>query len=284
MNRIIACIIFIFIGANSLLGADANELINRINNRFAKDPNAFIIASIDRNFFNPQKHLSEPKKIKSIPLALPSLDTLKSNPLPSTYIPYPSDEAIAPIVGEIATRYGVDQKIIRALIANESNFEPLTFNLNAIGTSALTLLAQLKEQYPELRIKTYERWGKQFASLYLHHTAENIEKAKAIFEALRINGINFDSSYMQINSQHYARLGISNLNAFDPNTNIEAGAKIYKDCETRYGGDFLKSVECYNKGSFRGQTSYYDKVFKTYQTLASATLNPSLAIISPVNN
>lgn len=280
MNRTIACIIFIFIGANSLSGADANELINRMSNRFSKDPNALIIASIDRNFFNPAQYASEPKKNKKKHIELPSLDTLKSIPPSITFIPYPSDEAIAPIVGEIATRYGVDQKIIRALIVNESNFEPLTFNLNSIGTSALALLAQLKEQYPELRIKTYERWGKQFASLYLNHTAENIEKAKAIFEALRSNGINFDSSYMQINSQHYARLGISSLNAFDPNTNIEAGVKIYKDCETRYGGDFLKSVECYNKGSFRGQTSYYDKVFKTYQTLASATLNQNLAIIT----
>jgi len=260
---------------------DVNRLIDGIDNRFSRDPNSIIIASIDRKFLSPKKTTSESvitkKAISKIPLNLPQIPT----PTSTTFISYPSNETLTPVVGDIALRYRVDPNIIRALITNESNFEPLTFNLNAIGTSSLSILAQLKEQYPELRISTYERWGKQFASLRLSRTEENIEKAKIIFETLRANSINFDSSYMQINSQHYNRLGLSSLNIFDPATNIEAGTKIYKDCETRYGGNILKSIECYNKGSYLGQTSYFNKVYKTYQQLASLTINPNLDTILP---
>lgn len=257
---------------------DVNQLINRIDSRFSKDPNNMIIASINKKNLSPQKTILETKKaIKVFSKPYP-FEKQSFTPALATCISRSSRETINPLLENIALRYRVDANLIRALITNESNYEPLTFNLNAIGASALSTLAQLKEQFPELRINTYARWGKQFASLRLTYTEENIDKAKVIFETLRANSINFDSSYMQINSQHYNRLGLSSLNVFDPVYNIEAGTKIYKDCETRYGGDFLKSVECYNKGSFRGQTSYSDKVYKTYQQLTSATINSNNSI------
>ncbi|MDD3597316.1 transglycosylase SLT domain-containing protein [Sulfuricurvum sp.] len=273
-------ILFLIVVAASLFGDDANDLINKINNRFSKDPNSVIIASIDRNFLVPQKTASESKKIKKTPVKQVSISNHDTVPTPTTFIQYPSSETIKPVVGDVASRYNVDPNILQALIINESNFEPLTFNLNSISASGMSILAQLKERFPDLRIKMYERWGKQFASLYLVHTEENIEKAKSIFETLRSSQINFDSSYMQINSIHYERLGLSSINIFDPATNIDAGAKIYKDCETRYNGDILRSIECYNKGSFKGQTSYFNNVYKTYQQLATTIINPNFDTIS----
>ena len=280
MKRLLWLIIPFILATQNTFAMDANDLINRIDMRFSKDPNELFISNINNNITK-NRPKSSIKKSYNNPPRTEIASVQKKEPYSTDFITLPSTEAITPVVGTVASRYGVDPKIIHALITNESNFEPLTFNLNALNDNGLNLLAILKERHPDLRITTYERWGKRFASLRLSKNEENIEKARDVFETLRANGINFDSSYMQINSIHYDRLGLSSINIFDPTANIDAGTRIYKDCENRYNGDLLKSVECYNKGSYRGQTSYFDKVYTTYQKLASGIINPIFDTISP---
>lgn len=83
------------------------------------------------------------------------------------------------------------------------------------------------------------------------------------------NGYRFDAGPSQVNSQNFARLGLTAENVFDPCANIGAGGKIltefYRKAVKQYGegqGALRAAISAYQTGSFtRGWgTGYVQKV------------------------
>lgn len=233
--------------------ANVNEAIDVINKTFNHNENEAIINKINNDTFF---RLQNKKQLKN--------SVVVTKPQNITHGDTSS------IITKAADTYSINPNVLYAIIIEESNFRPLCFNLNAIDTATLKTIDILKSNFEDLKVNTYFQNQKQYASLSFDFNEANVQKAKIVFETLMKQKVNFDSSYMQINSQHYSRLKLSSENIFNPLENINAGAKIYKECEERYNGDMLKSVECYNKGSYRGKTLYFDKFYKTYRKLTSA--------------
>lgn len=238
---------------STLCYADVNEIIRNINKTFISNPNEAIINKIHDDTFIRFQHNNQVRK-----------STISTKPQSHKF------EDANLIIAKAANIYGVNPNILYAIIIEESNFRPLCFNLNAIDTTTLKTIHMLKNNFEDLKVSMYSQNQKQYASLSFDFNEANVQKAKMVFEILMKQKVNFDSSYMQINSQHYSRLKLSSENIFNPIENINAGAKIYKECEEKYNGDILKSVECYNKGSYKGKTSYFDRFYKTYSKLISA--------------
>lgn len=251
-QKLFVFLLFLFL-SNTLCLADVNEIIETINKTFVNDENEAIINRINEDTFIRLQHKKQVQ-----------------NTATSTKTQHSRSDDTNIVITKAADTYDINPNVLYALIVQESNFRPLCFNLNAIDTTTLKTIDMLKNNFEDLKVNTYFQNQKQYASLSFDFNEANVQKAKIVFETLMKQKVNFDSSYMQINSQHYSRLKLSSENIFNPFENINAGAKIYKECEERYNGDMLKSVECYNKGSYRGKTPYFDRFYKTYRKLISA--------------
>lgn len=97
-------------------------------------------------------------------------------------------------------------------------------------------------------------------------------EAVATAKSLHAQGKNFSMGLMQVNRYNLAAYGLNYETVFDPCRNINAGAKILKDCFDRAGGQnqmaLKKAFSCYYSGNFRfgfksdfkGQPPYVTKV------------------------
>ena len=131
----------------------------------------------------------------------------------------------------------VAPSVIRAIIRTESNFDPLALNIN--GPVRLT-----------------ER-------------AKSVAEAASWAQWLISQGYSVDVGLMQINSRNLAWLELTLIDAFDPCTNIRAGASILAaqyDLARKTHGEgeaaLLRAISAYNTGNFhRGfSNGYVDKV------------------------
>lgn len=97
-------------------------------------------------------------------------------------------------------------------------------------------------------------------------------EAVATAKSLHAQGKNFSMGLMQVNRYNLATYGLTYETVFEPCKNINAGAKILKDCFDRAGGQnqmaLKKAFSCYYSGNFRfgfksdfkGQPPYVSKV------------------------
>lgn len=86
---------------------------------------------------------------------------------------------------------------------------------------------------------------------------------------LHANGYEFDAGTGQVHSTNFAQYGLTIETAFDPCTNIAAGAKILTDCYERAFARFkdqsralTAAISCYQSGNFETGfgTGYVQKV------------------------
>lgn len=103
----------------------------------------------------------------------------------------------------------------------------------------------------------------------LTNPPKNKTQAVSMAEWLIANGYRFDAGAAQVNSQHFARFGLTPESIFDACTSIGAGGRIlsefYAGAVRRYGegqGALKAAISAYQTGSYtRGyQTGYVGRV------------------------
>ncbi len=100
----------------------------------------------------------------------------------------------------------------------------------------------------------------------------SLAEAVATAKSLHAKGKNFSMGLMQVNRYNLAAYGLNYETVFDPCKNINAGAKILKECFDRAGGNgqiaLQKAFSCYYSGNFKfgfksdfkGQPPYVTKI------------------------
>lgn len=100
----------------------------------------------------------------------------------------------------------------------------------------------------------------------------SLAEAVATTKSLHAKGKNFSMGLMQVNRYNLQAYGLNYETVFDPCKNINAGAKILKDCFDRAGGNgqtaLQKAFSCYYSGNFKfgfksdfkGQPPYVTKI------------------------
>ncbi|WP_434779721.1 lytic transglycosylase domain-containing protein [Neisseria sp. Ec49-e6-T10] len=79
----------------------------------------------------------------------------------------------------------------------------------------------------------------------------NLQEAIATAEMLRQKGYNYSVGLAQVNQSNFKRYQInSHSQAFDRCRNLQAGAKILRECYERSGKDWGKAFSCYYSGNF----------------------------------
>jgi type IV secretion system protein VirB1 len=105
----------------------------------------------------------------------------------------------------------------------------------------------------------------------------SLDEALATAHMLDAKGYNFSLGVAQVNRANLGRYGLDTYEkAFEPCTNLSAGARILAACHAHSGGDWGKSFSCYYSGNF--VTGYrdgyvqkvYDSIHRT-MTLAGDT-------------
>lgn len=92
----------------------------------------------------------------------------------------------------------------------------------------------------------------------------NLAEAVATARELERLGYNFSVGLAQVNRYNLASNGLgSYAEAFQACRNVQAGARILKECYGRAGGDWGKSFSCYYSGNFQTgyDHGYVQKVF-----------------------
>lgn len=98
---------------------------------------------------------------------------------------------------------------------------------------------------------------------YLRRQPTNAADAIATARGLLNRGANFDAGLMQINSANFERLGLTPETAFDPCTNLRAGARVLTDNYRRarqagHANPLQAAISEYNTGSrSRGLSNGY---------------------------
>ncbi|MGY0505424.1 lytic transglycosylase domain-containing protein [Luteimonas sp. e5] len=108
----------------------------------------------------------------------------------------------------------------------------------------------------------------------------NLEEAVATAEMLEARGFNFSLGLAQVNRYNLAKYGLANYRtAFQTCPNLNAGARILRECHTRSGGHWGKAFSCYYSGNFTTgyRHGYVQKVEASMLAMRSPE-TPSLAI------
>lgn len=86
---------------------------------------------------------------------------------------------------------------------------------------------------------------------------QNRDEALSWASWLHRGGYRFDIGITQLNSMHFARLGLTPISAFDPCTNVAAGARVlteaYERAARKYGPGqqaLRYAISAYNTGNF----------------------------------
>lgn len=92
--------------------------------------------------------------------------------------------------------------------------------------------------------------------------------------------IHVESKY-NVKAKNYSSVGLSQVHLryhkpkflgkdyYNPQDNIFAGGKVFKDCLVRHKGNYPKAYTCYNGG---GDKNYRSKVIKAYKMISQALL------------
>jgi Transglycosylase SLT domain. len=98
---------------------------------------------------------------------------------------------------------------------------------------------------------------------------QTLEDAKATFESLKSQGLNFDAGLAQINSGNFDAYGLTSENVFDPCTNVATGGDILKQNFLNASESIadeqdalIAAISAYNTGNYqRGlKNGYVDRV------------------------
>ena len=80
---------------------------------------------------------------------------------------------------------------------------------------------------------------------------KNLDEAVATARMLEAKGYNFSVGIAQVNRANLDKQGLdTHEKAFDPCSNLAAGARILADCHASAGGDWGKAFSCYYSGDF----------------------------------
>jgi len=116
---------------------------------------------------------------------------------------------------------------------------------------------------------------------HLARQPRNLEEALATVDMLRAEGYNFSVGIAQVNRYNLAPYGLKNYaQAFDVCPNLQAGARILRECYDR-AQDWGKAFSCYYSGNFVTgfDHGYVQKVFASMREAAHAGSSaPSNAI------
>lgn len=113
---------------------------------------------------------------------------------------------------------------------------------------------------------------------YLAHQPNNLEEALATVRDLKAEGYNFSVGIAQVNRYNLAKYGLRTYaEAFDACSNLQAGARILRECYDR-AQDWGKAFSCYYSGNFSTgfEHGYVQKIFASirrasYQQEAQAS-------------
>ena len=87
----------------------------------------------------------------------------------------------------------------------------------------------------------------------LERQPRNLDEAIATATRLEADGHNYSLGLVQINRKNFKAMGLDRVTAFDPCSNLRAGARIYLDCYGRAASTgaqrMTKALSCYNTGS-----------------------------------
>lgn len=99
-------------------------------------------------------------------------------------------------------------------------------------------------------------------------------RAQALATQLLLAGHDIDVGYAQINSSNFARFGLTAKSAFEPCTNVAAGARIlraaYLGASRSYGAGqiaLVHALSAYNTGGYFAGMSYARGVYATAAAL-----------------
>ncbi len=133
----------------------------------------------------------------------------------------------------------------------------------------------------------YESAGRPYAigdnTEHRSYFPSNASAAEALARRLLAAGHNIDVGYAQLNSANFARFGLGAASAFDPCTNIAAGARILRDAYAgaarTYGPGqvaLVHALSAYNTGGYWAGLGYARGVYATAATLRYAPAVPEL--------
>lgn len=111
-----------------------------------------------------------------------------------------------------------------------------------------------------------------------------LEEARATAQMLESKGYNYSLGAAQVNRVNFRKYGLDSYEkAFDPCTNLSAGASILAGCYDSAGRDWGKAFSCYYSGNFVTgfRSGYVQKIYDSMRrdtTLAQASPTPSAAI------
>ena len=117
---------------------------------------------------------------------------------------------------------------------------------------------------------------------------KSLEEARATAQMLESKGYNYSLGAAQVNRVNFRKYGLDSYEkAFDPCTNLSAGASILAGCYASAGGDWGKAFSCYYSGNFVTgfRTGYVQKVYDSINrdaTLAQAPPAPASAAAIPL--
>jgi type IV secretion system protein VirB1 len=120
----------------------------------------------------------------------------------------------------------------------------------------------------------------------LLHQPVSVAEAVSTTHALDAGGWNYSAGLMQVNRANWRRYGIDANTAFEPCTNLAAGAAILSDCFARAGklrpdvqGALQDSLSCYSSGDFTTgyRTGYVQRVVDN----AAVRAVPSVPAVDP---
>ena len=116
----------------------------------------------------------------------------------------------------------------------------------------------------------------------LERQPRNLDEAIATATRLEADGHNYSLGLVQINRKNFKAMGLDRVTAFDPCSNLRAGARIYLDCYGRAASTgaqrMTNALSCYNTGSMTAgyRLGYVAKVVTAGRDLA--TIQPAQPI------
>ncbi|RZA12008.1 MAG: lytic transglycosylase domain-containing protein, partial [Proteobacteria bacterium] len=108
----------------------------------------------------------------------------------------------------------------------------------------------------------------------------SLDEARATAQMLESKGYNYSLGAAQVNRVNFRKYGLDTFEkAFDPCTNLSAGASILAGCYASAGGHWGKAFSCYYSGNFVTgfRSGYVQKVYDSISrgnTLAQAPIAP----------
>lgn len=173
-----------------------------------------------------------------------------------------SPEYIINSIRYVAANEGVKPEILYTIIKIESDFEPFAISFLTNQTNA-QYFKTLENENIEIKISKYslndQKWVVSIKPI-------NEAYATGIAKSLIESGFSIDVGLGQLNSVNFNQNEIAM--AFNPIFNLTKCAKVLRMCFNAKNKDIKKTIECYNYGlKKRNSSPYYNKFIKNYEKM-----------------